>query len=270
MVDNSFIPVCKQFVITDFYCKMFNRVLPSDFIFKGEKHNFWEVEFVLDGEIELTEDENIYILKSNDIIFHAPMEFHSLNNKRTVHLINLSFKASGSLPENITNGFFHLSENEKEEFLSIFHRAHDFVKSKPTVNILAQETSNDLESFIISVCENHHSKNKISTSNASLTYKTLVELMTHNVLENITIEDLANRSFVSVSYIKSLFYRYAKTSPKSYYNSLRISVAQNMLSQGLSVNEISEKMNFSSPNYFSLFFKNHTGMTPLQYKKTLN
>ena len=132
-----------------------------------------------------------------------------------------------------------------------------------------QEAAESLETFIINICKNHDSISKTSTTSGSLTYKTLVELMNHNVLKNITIEDLSNRSFVSVSYIKALFYRYARVSPKAYYNDLRIATAQDLLKQGLSINDVAEKMNFSSPNYFSLFFKKHTNMTPLQYKKTL-
>ena len=35
----------------------------------------------------------------------------------------------------------------------------------------------------------------------------------------------------------------------------------------LSVKEISEKLSFDTPNYFSKTFKKKTGMTPLQYRK---
>jgi len=265
----NFIQVAKKFEITEFYHRMYNRVLPSNYIFRGEKHNFWEIEYVADGQIEVTEEENIYIMKGGDIIFHSPMEFHRLNNSKAAHLINLSFKASGDLPENLTDGFFSLNEDEKELFSKFFHKIHSIVKGAENSPYAVQEAAESLGSFIINICSNHHSKTEIYGTNASLTYKTLIEIMTHNVLNNITIEDLSNYSFVSVSYIKSLFYRFARVSPKAYYNSLRISKAQDLLAMGLSVNEVSEKMNFSSPNYFSLFFKKHTDMTPLQYKKTL-
>ena len=265
----NFIPVLKKFEITDFYHRMYNRVLPCNYVFRGEKHNFWEVEFVVDGQVELTEEENVYVMQGGDIIFHSPMEFHRMNNSKEAHLINLSFKASGDFPESLTDGFFSLSESEKDNFLNIFHKIYHIVKEAQNSPYAMQEAAQSLETFIVNICKNHHSIKETSTSNASLTYKTLVELMNHNVLKNITIEDLAVRSYVSVSYIKALFYRYARVSPKAYYNSLRISAAQDLLKQGLSVNEVSEKMNFSSPNYFSLFFKKHTNKTPLQYKKTL-
>ncbi len=265
----SFIPVRRNFLITEIYHRMYNRVLPCNYTFRGEKHNFWEIEYVVDGQVELTEGENVYLMKDGDIIFHSPMEFHRLNNSNAAHLINLSFKTSGDLPPNLTDGFFSLDENEKETFLNTFHKIYHVVKEAQNSLYAMQEAAESLETFIINICKNYHSISQTSTTSGSLTYKTLVELMNHNVLKNITIEDLAVRSYVSVSYIKALFYRYARVSPKAYYNDLRISAAQDLLKQGMPVNEVSEKMNFSSPNYFSLFFKKHTNMTPLQYKKTL-
>ncbi|MBE6632099.1 MAG: AraC family transcriptional regulator [Ruminococcaceae bacterium] len=38
-------------------------------------------------------------------------------------------------------------------------------------------------------------------------------------------------------------------------------------SNGVSMAEISAKMNFSSQNYFSSFFKRETGMSPMEYRK---
>ena len=108
----SFIPVLRNFQITDIYHRMYNRVLPCNYTFRGEKHNFWEIEYVVDGQMEMTEDENVYIMKDGDIIFHSPMEFHRMNNSNAAHLINLSFKASGDFSENLTDGFFSLDENE--------------------------------------------------------------------------------------------------------------------------------------------------------------
>jgi two-component system response regulator YesN len=43
--------------------------------------------------------------------------------------------------------------------------------------------------------------------------------------------------------------------------------AARLLDEGFSATEIADKMNFSSPNYFSVFFKKHTGTMPSEYKK---
>lgn len=269
---HKFIPIEKKFEITSLFTGVYNRVLPKNFIFDGEKHDFWEIMYVGSEKIELTEEQNVYLMNSGDIIFHAPMEFHKLNTlgSTTPHLINLSFIATGELPENLTNGFFSLNESEKSIFLEIVNRAYNFTKGAEASVYSGQEIAEKLSNFIIRLCNNSHSKNDIVNTNSSLTYKTIVELMNHNVLNNITIETLSDHCFVSVSYIKNLFSRYAGISPKTYYNHLRLTTAQKLLAQGFSPSEVSEKMNFSSPNYFSSFFKKYAGTTPLQFKKSIN
>ena len=40
-----------------------------------------------------------------------------------------------------------------------------------------------------------------------------------------------------------------------------------MLQEGQGVTTVAEKLNFSSPNYFTSFFKKHLGVTPSRYRK---
>ena len=50
----------------------------SDFFFPGELHDFWEFLFVDKGEIDVVADTKSFTLKKGELIFHKPMEFHSL------------------------------------------------------------------------------------------------------------------------------------------------------------------------------------------------
>jgi two-component system response regulator YesN len=53
-----------------------------------------------------------------------------------------------------------------------------------------------------------------------------------------------------------------------YYTELKINQAKQLLRENeLSVREISEKLAFSTPDYFTKTFKRVTGLTPLAYKK---
>lgn len=55
---------------------------------------------------------------------------------------------------------------------------------------------------------------------------------------------------------------------KEYITKIRIEKAKAMMENSdRSITEISEMTGFSGPSYFSTAFKNHTGMTPSQYKK---
>ena len=53
-----------------------------------------------------------------------------------------------------------------------------------------------------------------------------------------------------------------------YINKIRIEQAMVLIAEGnLNFTEISEKVGFASPRYFSTSFKQYTGKTPTQYKK---
>jgi AraC-like DNA-binding protein len=68
--------------------------------------------------------------------------------------------------------------------------------------------------------------------------------------------------------MKSLFHKNSGITPKLYYIKLRRAEALRLLSRGMSISEVSERMNFSSVNYFSLFMKKHLGMSISEYLKT--
>ena len=94
--------------------------------------------------------------------------------------------------------------------------------------------------------------------------------MQKSVYDNVSIHELAQKNSISVSYVKKLFQNYAKVGPKYFYDSLRIQEATLLLNKGMLSANIAEKMNFSSPNYFTIFFKKHTGMTPSEFKNKQN
>ena len=71
---------------------------------------------------------------------------------------------------------------------------------------------------------------------------------------------------ISISYLKLLFKNYAGISPKIYFNQLRARHAAQLLKKDLSVAEVAEQMNFSSQNYFTVFFRKHMGVTPSEYR----
>ena len=52
-----------------------------------------------------------------------------------------------------------------------------------------------------------------------------------------------------------------------YKNNARVRLAQKMIEQNKSAEEIAETLNFSSPAYFRKVFRNVTGMLPGVYKK---
>ncbi len=77
--------------------------------------------------------------------------------------------------------------------------------------------------------------------------------------------DLCN---LSPSRFSHIFKKYVGTPPQEYLMRLRISKASDLLCEtDLSVREVSEILGFGSEHYFIRVFKNHTGLSPLKFKK---
>lgn len=249
---------------------IYDRVFPKEFVFNGEVHDFWEIVYVVSGKIEVVENDEIYLLSDGDMIFHAPMEFHRIRaaEDTSPHVLNMSFTAEGTLPANLKDGIFALDSEQSSTYMKLFRfTGNDFLKNGTSDAYKGLEAANRLSSFILHLCSNTEAQETVSTTSSALTYKKLVKLMNKEVNSGLALQDFADKSFISISYIKTLFQRYAGISPKTYYNRLRLTQSQRLLSQEMSVSSIAEKMNFSSPNHFIRFFKSNTGMTPLQYKK---
>ena len=260
------VPIREGFRITALYHLIFDRIFPSDMSFGGEAHDFYELVYVESGEIEVTEDEEVYRLGEGDLILHAPMEFHRIRSSGGTepHVFNLSFVAEGDLPEELTGGVFALDGARRAEFLEVFRFALDTWQENAAAPAISTEMQARLTLFLLHLGERRAQDDKTAPVRA---YHTLVRLMSETVAENLSLEEIAARSFLSVSYVKALFHRYAGIGPRAYYNALRLRTSCRLLAEGRSVAEVSEQMHFSSPNNFIRFFKAKTGATPLQYKR---
>ena len=87
----------------------------AKFVFLGEQHDFWEIVYVLSGEVECVEDDRVYQLKAGEMLLHAPMEFHKIRSAANTepHLYVLSFRSQGMLPERLKDGIFCLIGAQK-------------------------------------------------------------------------------------------------------------------------------------------------------------
>ncbi len=84
----------------------------------------------------------------------------------------------------------------------------------------------------------------------------------------LSVEDISAELHMS----RVQLYRKVKAlldcSINEYLLQRRIKKAQHLLIEGLNINEIAEKVGFSSSAYFTSAFKKHCGMTPSAFKKT--
>lgn len=249
---------------------LFEQHWDNKHTFSGESHNFWEFSCILDGEMEVSQDEKIYLLQPGSFICCPPMVFHrSRNLERPCHFLNFSFEHTGTLPACFSEGAFHLSTAEIDALISIIHRLQTAYQQEPPDLDIGAEAACALTSFLIQLSKNHKPHTRLSDSRSSVQYQKLVQTMRESICENLTIQQIAAQNAISVTTAKELFHKYAGISPKAYYTEMRGNEALRLLESGKEIIEISELLNYSSPNYFSCSFKKQFGYPPGQYRKQL-
>jgi len=91
--------------------------------------------------------------------------------------------------------------------------------------------------------------------------------MQSHIEEDIAMPDVAAELNVSYTTFRRLFKRYTGLAPSQYFINLRLHRAKQLLrSTDESIKEISFRLHFENPEYFSTLFKKRTGMRPSEFR----
>ena len=104
-------------IITIFYME-----LSKNFYYDGEKHDFWEMVYIDKGEMICTADDKRFILKSGEMTFHKPNEFHNLSGDSNIapNVSILTFECKSRAMKYFEGKIFKLSAEEKSLLSTLF------------------------------------------------------------------------------------------------------------------------------------------------------
>ena len=233
---------------------------------KGEFHKTWEIILAIEGEVSVATDKDVFTLKKHCVAIHPPMEFHrhfnSSGQKNTFAVI--TFEAS-CFPVSETS-VFNITPYEVQEFISIiqeintiflFDGIHVVAPKKPE-SASVQEIISRSELLWNTVV----SRKSIPRNNTSPDYSRIVEFLSSNTDLNLKLADIAESLNMSQSNVKRVFSMYSGIGIMTYFKQLKVQRAIELLKQGLSVQEVSEKLSYSSPSVFCNSFRRITGRAP--------
>ncbi len=271
----------KEQVKIDRLYSLFKRHFDKGHHFLGEMHDFWEVVYVIDGEVIISADENVHNFKSGDIIFHRPLELHKFNvvGDNGATLFIFSFEMSGALCKNMERQAFHLDKYNRSIIKNFIEYVEYNVRNRAEIEsedsfgdilpyftndyIFLHTVANYISRTVLSLASGSHTLPKTKTYETEL-FKKALEIMNAYVAENLSVNELAESLNISVSNLKRLFDKYAGMSVHKYFLTIKIKTATLMLKGGMSVNEVSDTLGFSSQGYFSATYKRETGNNPSQ------
>ena len=76
-MDAKPLPVYSLLSVRNLYT-VHHKNFASGFSFSGERHNFWEFNYIIDGSAGATSEDNIYICQAGDAFLHAPNQYHTM------------------------------------------------------------------------------------------------------------------------------------------------------------------------------------------------
>ena len=83
-----FSPLVNQGIALDYLISVHYYEFTQDFSSSKVAHDCWEFLYVDNGQVEVSTEHAIYLLRKGDIIFHKPEEVHSIS-VRGAHTPNL-------------------------------------------------------------------------------------------------------------------------------------------------------------------------------------
>lgn len=98
-----------------------------------------------------------------------------------------------------------------------------------------------------------------------------IALMREDLGRELDVDVLATRTGLSRAHFFALFQRDTQVTPLVYANVLRFEAAVRRLTQGdAAVGDVAHELGFSAPGHFSRFFRQHLGITPSEYRRTVS
>ncbi|MBQ2985900.1 MAG: helix-turn-helix domain-containing protein [Tyzzerella sp.] len=275
-------------IITIFYME-----LSKNFYYEGEKHDFWEMVYIDKGEMICTADDKRFVLKSGEMTFHKPNEFHNLSGDSSVapNVSILTFECKSRAMKHFEGKIFRLNAEEKSLLSTLFSEGLSCYQLEDARNPLLQKlkviepsplgssqmTKNLLEIFLIKLCRNTDVVTKemrqsyvIDGVDVPYNVMEILDYLKEHIYGKVTIRDLAKHLDKSESTVKQLFAQYRDGGIIRYYNALKIKEARKLIREGkYNMTQISDMLQFDNPQYFSKCFKAVTNMTPSEYKASI-
>lgn len=267
----------------------------KNFEFKGESHNFWEFLYVDKGTVAVRADDTWTTLKTGDIIFHQPNEFHAIKSigKDSPNLVVMSFTCDSPAMDFFIRRNFTLSMEERSMISQIITEARQTFSTPMHIPSVEQVELKDntpfasqqmillyLELFLITLIREHQPTRNVSSAmhksspeKESTEHERLSEILKFlefHICEKLTVSDICDTFSISRSALQSLFHEQLDCGVIDHFNKMKIQRAKDIICDGsMNLTEIAYFLSYSSLPYFSKQFRIATGMSPSAYASSV-
>ena len=251
----------------------------------GETHNFWEFIYVDDGVVEVFVDNKPYTVKEGQMITYLPLAFHKGAKPNVARIKGVSFETSSEMMSCFGNRIITLSTKQRQLLSQVVSLGKKCFKSvSPDSGFKGMEKRDDVDAYTLQSLKNQlelllidiyeTERSKPSSLNLDARDNKMFDLLTQFLKDNmgkaLTLEDICDSCSLSMYQLKQLCRKHCGMSPMSYFISLKIDAAKDMICDtNLSFTQISDSLGFTTVHYFSKLFKDKVGVSPSEYAKSI-
>jgi AraC-like DNA-binding protein len=244
------------------------------FVFKGEKHDFWELTYVDKGSMYTNISGKEYLLKQGELIFYGENQFHTqwADKNTSVCFITISFNMDFEDSKQLTDKIFTI-DNELKKLLK------KILKEKENHN----HYSSDLilcylKELIIKLVRCEKFEDALNNLNTDIQeniensiVKNTIEFIHNNIHTKITIPEIAQSIPISPSYLSTIFKKHMKVTLVDYINTYRLEKSKDLIrTTNFNITEISNLLGYKTVHYFSRQFKATFDISPSAYSKSIH
>ena len=240
-------------------------------------HDCCEVLLCVEGGKSFLINDKVYDVHDGDIFIINQFEAHKITFdpektfRRYVMQVHPEFLYGQSTDKTDLSSCFYtrgkdvsnklvLTEDERERFISCIKRLED--EKSYGDDIINNITATEILILINSAFISQTNAEKTTGSEAM---KKAIDYINNNFSQPLTLDKIAQNSYVSVNQLCRLFNKYCGTTVSKYITSLRITEAKKLLSSGKNVTDTAILCGFEDYANFIRVFKKHVGITPGKY-----
>ena len=263
--------ITRQLRIENIYT-IFYQEKEKGFFFKGEQHEMAELTYVDKGVLHSVVNGVETILNQGNMMVYGPEQWHMqyADLDCAVSFITISFQVQCPFLELLLNRKFSLDSEAVGLLLQILeeHSHPDMFSNDMILSKLQQL-------LLIVLRMEQPSVDKLRTSVSLYNENKIINraqaYIADHVYSKLSVNRVADAINVSVSYLTALFQRYLQIPPGEYIRRTKLEESKKLIREGKdNFTQIAKMLQYSTVHHFSRQFKDHFGITPTQYAKSIH
>lgn len=239
-----------------------------------------EISYIVSGNGIFYTDNTAIPVSQGDIHVISKGTPHKIicNSPQRLRFIYLGFDFNSDFPDNELNDVMEFymksplstTQDFGEVRFLLDMLINELYAEPKHSKVIIESVINQILIYIYRLFLSYKQKHFIPNENKSLIGQTVYRIMKHidnNIFEIKSIKSIATSLVYSESYISHLFKEKTGITIQEYIRNKKIEVSLDLLkSQKYTITEISNLLNYDTPQSFSKTFKKCTGYSPTNYR----